>query len=419
MNLSDLPVVEVDKAWKRYRLYHDPVSGRVKDALMFWRRGRHYDEHIAVQDVSFSVGRGEVVGIIGANGSGKSTLLKMIGGLLPPDQGRVTVRGRVNALLALGVGVHPELSGRENIFYGTLLLGMSPKESLSKTEQIIDFAEIGEHINHPFYTYSSGMRARLLFAIATSVEPDVLIVDEALSTGDAYFVQKCQRRIAEISNSGATILFVSHNLRQVEDLCSRSLVIRAGKLVFDGPVSEAVECYIQQIQTGIVSKLTDEPTITIADQSPVCLDDCFFSVNKERVKSLTSLDPATLNIDVTLETAIDKLGVMAVVHCEGLNRPYAFINTARPALWNERSPPLAMGQGRQRISFEFDDLPFGEGGYHVDVWLFPADRVFDPAEAFLHAVRAASFAVTYPHRRAFGRGTLVELPLRSVDVRSR
>ena len=183
--------IDIRNASKRFKLYHNMVLGPLKDLILFWRKGSYYREFRAVDDVSFQVRRGEVVGIVGPNGAGKTTLLKMIAGLLPIDSGSITVRGRVNALLALGVGVHPEFTGRENIFYGALMLGMKAAEIEAKMDSIVEFAELGEFIEQPFRTYSSGMRSRLLFSISMSIEPDILIVDEALATGDAYFVQKC------------------------------------------------------------------------------------------------------------------------------------------------------------------------------------------------------------------------------------
>jgi ABC-type polysaccharide/polyol phosphate transport system ATPase subunit len=235
--------VSVRGVTKRFKLYHNPVTGPVKEAVLFWRKRDFYEEAVAVRDVSFDVRRGEIVGIVGPNGSGKTTLLKMIAGLLRVSDGDIRVNGNVTALLALGVGVHPEMSGRENILYGGMLLGMSKAEVLRKTPTIIEFAELGEYIDHPFRTYSSGMKARLLFAISMSIDPDILIVDEALATGDAYFVQKSTRRIRELCESGATIFFVSHNLTQVEQLCERAFFLAEGRLLADGAPAEVIAEY--------------------------------------------------------------------------------------------------------------------------------------------------------------------------------
>ncbi len=240
-------VIEVKNASKIFRLYDNPVTGPIKDMLFPWKKDKHSKSFYAVKNINMQINRGEVVGIVGANGAGKTTLLKMIAQLLPIDEGSIIVKGKITALLALGVGVHPEFSGRENILYGGMLLGMSKKRVLSKMDEIIEFAEIGEFINHPFRTYSSGMKARLLFAISMSIEPDILIVDEALATGDSYFLAKSRNKIIDLCRSGATILFVSHNLAQIQDLCSRAYFMAEGRLLMDDTAVNVVNKYNQYI----------------------------------------------------------------------------------------------------------------------------------------------------------------------------
>src|SRR5688572_7441053 len=240
---SGAVAIDVVGVSKRFKLYHSLVSGPLKELVFFWRRSRYYREFVAVDGVSLKVRRGEVVGIVGPNGAGKTTLLKMIAGLLPVEKGAIEVNGKVTALLALGVGVHPEFTGRENIYYGGLLLGMSKREITAKTPAIIDFAELGEFIDRPFRTYSSGMRARLLFSISMSVDPDILIVDEALATGDAHFVQKCAARIKALCSNGATVLLVSHNVAQIAQLCGRAVFMAGGRILAEGRPDEVLAAY--------------------------------------------------------------------------------------------------------------------------------------------------------------------------------
>jgi ABC-type polysaccharide/polyol phosphate transport system ATPase subunit len=235
--------IEVVHVSKRFRLYHDAMLGPLKEYLLFWKRQDVYREFQALNDVSFSIKRGEVVGIIGPNGAGKTTLLKMIAGLLPVTDGEIRVRGKVLALLALGVGVHPEFSGRENIYFIGLILGMCREEIDAKVQSIIDFSEIGAFIDQPFRTYSSGMKARLLFSISMSADPEILIIDEALATGDIAFVRKCEQRIRELCASGVTVLFVTHNLMQVNNLCDRSILLMNGKIACSGPPIEVFNRY--------------------------------------------------------------------------------------------------------------------------------------------------------------------------------
>ena len=236
-------VISVEHVSKRFKLYENIIMDPIKEHLFFWRKGDFYREFWALRDVCFEVNKGEIIGIIGGNGAGKTTLLKLIAGLLEADRGTVRVNGKVTALLTLGLGFHQEFTGRENILYGGMLLGMSKKEVLKKMPDIIEFAEIGDYIDRPLRTYSSGMKARLIFATSMSIDPDILLVDEALATGDSYFVQKCSKRIEAICKSGATILYVSHNLWQVQQLCHRVMLMDKGERVADGDPSTVVSQY--------------------------------------------------------------------------------------------------------------------------------------------------------------------------------
>jgi len=235
--------IRLEHVTKTYKLYNNPVTGPLREWLPFCRKEGLYREFTAVNDVSMEVRRGEVVGLVGPNGAGKTSLLKLIAGLLPPSGGRLAVNGKVTALLALGVGVNPEFSGRENILFSGILMGMSMGEIRAKMDSIIEFAEIGDFIDRPFRTYSTGMKARLLFSISMSVDPDIMIVDEALATGDTYFVRKCARRVRELVDSGATILFVSHNMNQIQQLCDRAYLMIKGRLIEEGSPTRVIAAY--------------------------------------------------------------------------------------------------------------------------------------------------------------------------------
>jgi lipopolysaccharide transport system ATP-binding protein len=226
--------VEVHNLSKSYKVYEKP-----NDLLaeIVFRKPRHRVHH-AVRNVSFAMRRGEVVGIIGSNGAGKSTLLKMIAGTLSPTSGELKVAGRISAILELGTGFHPDYSGRDNVVLGGMCLGMTREEVALKFDWIINFAELGDAIDQPFKTYSSGMAARLTFATAIAIEPEILIIDEALAAGDSYFVVKCGQRIRELCECGATVLFVSHSTYQVATLCQRAIWIDGGRV---REIGEAVE----------------------------------------------------------------------------------------------------------------------------------------------------------------------------------
>lgn len=232
-------IISFDNVSKEYTLYKNDQE-RFR-ALFF--KSRKINIKKALKDISFKIGRGESVGIIGDNGAGKSTILKLITGVAFPSNGEVKVEGRVAALLELTAGFSMEMTGRENIYLKGYILGLTDKEIQRIEEKIIDFAELGEYIDQPVRTYSSGMKMRLGFAINVNIEPDIFVIDEALSVGDATFKKKCKDKIAETINSGVTVLYVSHSADSVSELCPRAIYLKKGQLLFDGPTDEALEMY--------------------------------------------------------------------------------------------------------------------------------------------------------------------------------
>ncbi len=210
----------------------------------------HREHFWALRDVSFSVQEGEVVGIIGRNGAGKSTLLKIISRITDPTQGFIHLRGRLASLLEVGTGFHPELTGRENIYMNGAILGMKKAEINREFDAIVDFAEIEKFLDTPVKHYSSGMYVRLAFAVAAHLHPEILVVDEVLAVGDVTFQKKCLGKMSDVSKSGRTVLFVSHNMAAVENLCQRGVVLERGKVVFDGTAKDGVKHYLSGISTA-------------------------------------------------------------------------------------------------------------------------------------------------------------------------
>ncbi len=251
--MSDI-AIRVKNIAKTYQIYDRPQD-RLKQSLWCGRK-QFYREFSALHDISFEVKKGESVGIIGRNGSGKSTLLQIICGTLAPSSGTVEVNGRVGALLELGSGFNPEFSGRENVYMNASILGLSKKEIDDKYDEIVTFSEIADFIEQPVKTYSSGMMVRLAFAVQISVQPDILIVDEALSVGDFFFQQKCFAKIKELQATGTTLLFVSHDTGVVRDLCQNGLYLKNGEQVFWGGNLVAIRYYLSEGSENISSAAT-------------------------------------------------------------------------------------------------------------------------------------------------------------------
>ncbi|HZD11294.1 MAG TPA: ABC transporter ATP-binding protein, partial [Candidatus Binatia bacterium] len=220
---------------KQFRRYHPE---RPMTFIETFVRGLHRlrpTEHFwALRDVSFTVQRGEMVGVIGVNGAGKSTLLRLIGGVGQPDKGQVQTRGRIGALLDLGAGFHPDLSGRENVLVSGVISGLTRQEVLDRFDAIVDFAELAAFIDSPLRTYSTGMQMRLAFAVAVHIEPEILLIDEVLAVGDIAFQNKCLDRIAQFKRKGSTVLLVSHEASLVKKLCDRAIWLREGRIVAQG-----------------------------------------------------------------------------------------------------------------------------------------------------------------------------------------
>ena len=251
---------------KKYRLGTIGMTSLREDLSRWWNRGnneiakndsnqagiehsRMINDHEfwALHDLNFEIQRGEVIGLIGANGSGKSTLLKILSRITEPSEGEVRVRGKVASLLEVGTGFHPELTGRENIYINGAILGMTRKEVDQKFDEIVEFAGVENFIETPIKRYSSGMTVRLGFAVAAHLDPDILIVDEVLAVGDAAFQKKCLGKMEDISTQGRTIIFVSHQLKMIENLCTRSFLLEKGKISKNGNTKETIECYLSKI----------------------------------------------------------------------------------------------------------------------------------------------------------------------------
>ena len=369
------PIIRVENLSKRYALNHQGAERytAMRDVLaqgarrLFRRhdgeaRGRSTREDFwALRDVNFEVRQGEVLGIIGRNGAGKSTLLKILSRITEPTEGRVKIKGRVASLLEVGTGFHPELTGRENIYLNGAILGMSRVEIKARFDEIVDFAEVEKFLDTPVKRYSSGMYVRLAFAVAAHLEPEVLIVDEVLSVGDAEFQTKCLKKIESVAEGDRTILFVSHNMAAIRNLTKRSLVLRRGRLTFGGETGAAVEHYL-----GNGEQEDDERNIN--QHRPSWALPYIISVQVLNYEGIP-VERIPLGGDVLIEMRFNagikqiKRPVMGVVIHNSVLGTVAGVNTRMTnyeSNWNCQAGVFRCQLGQ---------LPFLQGRYIVDVWL--------------------------------------------------
>ena len=349
--------------------------------------------HMALRDVSFDVSRGEVVGIIGRNGAGKSTLLKILARVTTPSAGHARIRGRLGALLEVGTGFHPELTGRENVFLNGAILGMSRGEVARKFDEIIDFAEIDKFIDTPVKRYSSGMYVRLAFAVAAHLEPDILIVDEALAVGDFAFQRKCLGKLQAHEGSERTVLFVSHNVGAIRMLCSRCLMLDEGRVVMDGPADAVIDRYVEQLsqqgaarQAGprypdVGSGFVLHPRDPVSDLTVFCGEPIVFDFDVESEKP-----PTDARVGVSLR----------------VTRPNGeYLITMDSVV--QRAAWIQGEQKRWNVRCDLGRLPLNEGAYFV--WVTVCVYVDNTVKSYARFSNA--FALHVLERDVFGWGSVL------------
>lgn len=245
------PILEVRNLWKQYKIGGQQASYlSLRERLLQPFKKQKTDTFWALQDINFDVYEGECIGIIGRNGAGKSTLLKILSQITPPTKGYIKARGRVASLLEVGTGFHPELTGRENVYLNGSILGLKRSEITAKFDEIVDFSGVGKFLDTPLKHYSSGMRLRLAFSVAAHLEPEILLIDEVLAVGDAEFQKKCLGKMDEVSKSGRTVIFVSHNLGAVRQLCSRGILLHQGKILTNDNIDTTINKYLESNTTN-------------------------------------------------------------------------------------------------------------------------------------------------------------------------
>lgn len=361
--------------WARYRGRADP-NAEITDAAKAKRDHARIEGDLfhALDDVSFEVNRGDIVGVIGRNGAGKSTLLKVISRITAPTSGYIGLKGRVASLLEVGTGFHPELTGRENVFLNGAILGMSRAEVASKFEQIAEFAEIGQFIDTPVKRYSSGMYVRLAFSVAAHLEPEILLVDEVLAVGDINFQKKCIGRMQEIGKDGRTILFVSHNVSAVKQMCNKGLLIHDGRSMRFGETGAVIDAYVNQFNDNHAAEYLRDPDAMTGDavieRLAVCRDRNVTSDQVELTRGFT------IEIEYTLRVPLSGLSVgVQVIVDDGL---LTVISLSDPEFAPER---LKLREaGRYRASVRVPAGILNTGKYRLRAGVSSRFSVYDVVE---------------------------------------
>lgn len=362
------PILEIRGVSKKFNINRkaEPYQSlRDKLSTIFQSTKLQNEDFWALNDVTFNVGEGESIGIIGKNGAGKSTLLKVLSRITPPTRGRIVSRGRIASLLEVGTGFHPELTGRENVFFNGSILGMRKREIQARFDEIIDFAGTEKFIDTPLKHYSSGMQLRLAFSVAAFLEPEILVIDEVLAVGDAEFQKKCLGKMEDVSKSGRTILFVSHNMAAIESLCSKCVLLHQGSVRAIGPSTEIVNKY-----TDLVFSNTEHRSGAIEFGDPRR------AIRRVMVQ-VNGAQSDIAHIGCTLEVLVQfefpnpvEHPVLGIIYRDSQGTAIVGVNNNH-YVGNVAASPLRSGT----ISMKINDLPFIQGSYSIDIHL--GDNITD------------------------------------------
>ena len=390
-------VIVVENLSKSYRLGQVGTGTLTNDLKVWWAKrlgmpnpllkigqeehgNRDGEEVWALKDVSFQVEQGEVLGIIGRNGAGKSTLLKILSRVTAPTSGEVKVKGRIASLLEVGTGFHPELTGRENIYLNGAILGMSKQEVSRKFDEIVDFAEVDKFIDTPVKRYSSGMYVRLAFAVAAHLEPEILLVDEVLAVGDVEFQKKCLGKMGDVAKEGRTVLFVSHNMAAIQQLCTFTITMSNGSICYSGDTKEAVDKYLSRAPLPARFRSNKEEPLAINSTKKFKLENISFSNDQHSKEIVASGSDLFINLQLYSEEVIRKLVVTL-----GINDN----NGTRLSVLHSKLAGYELSQVDKnlKVTCQIKELKLLPGKYSIDV------KIYNDLEMLIWAENAIELIV--------------------------
>ena len=359
-------ILEAKHLSKLYKLYDKP-SDRVKESLSFSKKSYHRD-YYALKDINFTIKKGETIGVVGKNGSGKSTLLKILTEVLTPTEGELAINGKVAALLELGAGFNGEYTGLKNIYLNGSIMGFTRAEMDKKVDDIVKFADIGDYINQPVKLYSSGMFVRLAFSVATHVEPDILIIDEALAVGDVRFQLKCMDKFLEFKEKGVTIIYVSHDVNSIKRFCDRTLWINEGKLEADGPTDTITDMYLDYLKMLDAPEQTALPEETLEYKSNAeiaeIMNVTLLDDKNNQIKNVKHGEKLKVVVDYYVNDDKIKSPVLGVAILRVDNLYICGVNT----LLDKVSIPWK--KGKNRVILQYERMSLVGGSYYLDVALY-------------------------------------------------
>lgn len=384
--------IEVKNVKKTFKIYYDKGS-TLKEKMLFWKRNR-YEIRNVIDDVSFTINNGEVVGLIGKNGCGKSTMLKMITGIYFCNGGYIKTYGRVSSLIELGAGFHPDMSGRENIYINAAIYGLKKKEIDTRIDDIIKFSELQDFIDQPVRTYSSGMFMRLAFSVAINVNADILLIDEILAVGDSSFQSKCFKKLADLKKQGVTIIIVTHDINTIQSFCNRVIWINNGKVSFDGDVIEGAHRYMEYLEDLDAKKMldsTDKQNLAVLSaikteeelkkvkekelekwkhrgNNKGKITDCYLlNKNNEKTLEFDACDPMIIHIEYELYEDLSNCIVGM-----GFNQLDSAVVYGTNTQIDDY--PVESKKGKYTIEFNIKSLPLVNGTYYLNVTIIEVDE---------------------------------------------